>query len=337
MMFESDIAPSPGMKPAAGTPRVPWEVRAFLRSALVFALIGFGLYAGLYAASERLIYRYAKRNRFYLINTAPARQYDFVILGASHAAAFDYQDMTPRLEAMTGSRILNLAITGAGVTVNRLVLEYFLARRSTANVVYVVDSFAFYSPQWNEERAQDVRLLHRAPFDPVLARLLLNHPATRLTALNYILGFSKINNPDRFKPDMDDAELDRFNRTYRPIRQIDEQRLEYLYPQAADVSSRFAHYLAEFEDLIRYASAHNIRFIVVKPPIPERIYRALPNETEFDARLKPVLDRQGVEFHDFSLVGNDQRFFFDADHLNRTGTLNFFENYLKGTLTAHRH
>lgn len=334
IMFDPDAAPRGGVKSGAGTSRVPPEVRAFLRAAFVFVLIGIGLYAGVYAASEQLISRYAKRNRFYVVKTAPAHRYDFVILGASHAAALGYDDLTSRLEEMTASRILNLAIAGAGTTVNRLVLEYFVGHHSAANVVYVVDSFAFYSRQWNEERLQDVRLFHRAPFDPALARLLLGRPATRRTALDYLLGFSKINNADRFKPDMDDVEATgRFEKTYRPVEQIDQQRLDYLYPQTGDASSQLERYLAEFEDLIRDAKSRDIRVIAIKPPVPERIYRAIPNETRFDAALKPMLAREGVEYRDFSLAGNDQRFFFDSDHLNRAGVMNFFENYLKGILT----
>lgn len=306
------------------------EIKRFARYAVPFVLVGLVLYAGLYAASEQLIRAHARRNRFYMVKTAPLARYDYVILGASHAAAFDYEDMNARLEAMTGSRILNLSIVGGGVSVNRLLLEYFLAAHQTAAVVYVVDSFAFYSRAWNEDRLQDRRLFARAPFDPALARLLLRNPASRSVALDYIAGFSKVNNADRLKPDISDDEEERFNRTYRPIKQLDQQRLDYLYPETAE--SVRDHYLAEFEDLVRYAKSRNIRVIVIKPPIPRRIHDRIPQEGEFDTALKQILDREGVAFSDFSLAGNDERFFYDADHLNRAGVLNFFEHYLKDTL-----
>jgi hypothetical protein len=161
---------------------VSQDARQFLRRGVPFVLIGLALYGGLYAVSEHLIARYAQRNRFFMVKTATHPRYGHVILGASHAAVFDYQDMNARLERMTGTTILNLAIAGAGPTVNRLLLEYFLGRHETATVVYAVDSFAFYSPQWNEDRLEDAQLFHRAPFDPVLARLLFQHPATRLIA-----------------------------------------------------------------------------------------------------------------------------------------------------------
>ena len=166
-----------------------------------------------------------------MVRTAPQVEYDHVILGASHAAVFDFDDMNARLEALTGKRILNLSVVGGGIVVNRLVLDYFLTRHRAATIVYVVDSFAFYSRQWNEERLEDARLFHRAPFDPALARLLAGSGAAWQVTLDYVTGFSKINNADRFAPDVP-AEASRFDRRYRPIDQLDRQRIEYLYPAA---------------------------------------------------------------------------------------------------------
>ena len=136
---------------------------------MVFILIGSVLYAAVYAFSERLVYRHAQTNRFFVVKTAPKQHYDYVILGASHAAALGYQDMTARLEEMTGASIINLSVVGGGVRVSRLVFDYFLTSHEAAALVYVVDSFAFYSKQWNEDRLQDTRLFLRAPFDAQLA------------------------------------------------------------------------------------------------------------------------------------------------------------------------
>ncbi len=316
------------------------EPRGFLRSAVPFVLIALALYAGIYVATELLIARHALRNRFYMVKTAPRAHYDYVILGASHAVVFDNRDMNARLEQVTGATILNLSTVGGGITVNRLLLDYFLAAHQTAAVVYVLDSFPFYSRQWNEERLRDAKLFQRAPWDPALAWLLVRKAATRpavvdySVALDYILGFSKINNPDRFAPDLHDQEGPRFERVYRPVEQIDRQRIAFLYPtNIEETSLRENPYLAEFEGLIGDLQERNIRFIVIRPPIPERIYRMIPNETQFDAVLKALLERHGVELHDFSSVNNEPRFFFDSDHLNQAGVLSLFENHLKDVLT----
>ena len=296
-------------------------------------LIGLVLYAGLYVASERLIAEYAQRNRFYMMQTSPQARYDHVILGASHAAVFDYRDMNARLEEMTGAQILNLSIVGAGITVNRLLLDYFLTEHHTDSVVYVLDSFGFYSAEWNEDRLQDAALLHRAPFDLALARLLLRNPATRAVARDYVVGFSKINNRDRFVPDVLEAEGNRFDRTYRPVPQIDRQRITYLYPDTIDEATlQNSPYLSAFEDLINEVQSRNIRMMVIRPPIPARVYAMIPHEAQFDATLQALLHRHSVEFHNFSLVNNDEELYFDSDHLNQTGVLSFYENHLADLL-----
>jgi hypothetical protein len=307
------------------------QVQRYVRHAVLFVLVGLVIYVAVYFLADQLVYRTAKRNRFFAVKTAAHSEYDYVILGASRAAALDYEDMTPQLEQMTRSRILNLSNVGSGVIVNRLLLDYFLVEHRTQRIVYVIDSFGFYSREWNEERLTDTKLFDRAPFDPTLASMLFQNPASRPVALDYAIGFSKINNADRFKPDISEDEATKFNKAYRPVKQIDVQRIEYLYPQKPELAT-FQSYLREFEDLVRGLQGRNIRLIVLKPPLPTRVYNMLPDEAQFDATLKGILDKYNVEYHDFSSVGNDEKFFFNTDHLNRAGVLNFFENHLAPVL-----
>ena len=79
------------------------------RNWTAFLLIGLVLYGLLYLASEQLVYRYGHRNRFYMVSTAKSARYDYVILGASHAAVFDYDDMNSRLEKLVGGTVMNLS------------------------------------------------------------------------------------------------------------------------------------------------------------------------------------------------------------------------------------
>jgi hypothetical protein len=194
----------------------------------------------------------------------------------------------------------------------------------------------FYSREWNEDRLKDSRLFARAPFDPVLARLLVRNSASRLVGLDYIAGFSKINNPDRFEPDVSDEEATRFDRTYRPVRQIDQQRLDYLYPRLTpeETATRLREYLSQFDALIAAAQSRGMRVLVMKPPIPARVYRLLPGEARFDAELRQMLSRRAVSLTDFSLVDNDERFFYNTDHLNRAGVLAFFDAHLADLLRS---
>lgn len=305
--------------------------RPFLMQAAWFLLIGLVLYGLVYWAAELLSAHYAVRNRFHVVKTAPQVQYDYAILGASHAAAFDYEDMNAQLEGMTHKKIINLSNVGAGITVNQVMLDYFLVNHRTTNVVYVIDSFGFYANDWNEARLQDVRLFSRAPFDLALVPILLRHGADVPVALDYLTGFSKINNSDRFKPDISEDESVKFKKTYRPVKQIDTQRIGFLYPKKTDPQA-LAHYLEKLEAMVETLQQEKINLIVVKPPIPARVYQMLPNESQFDTALKLLLDKHQIEFHDFSLTSNDEKFFFNTDHLNRVGVLNFFELDLKPIL-----
>jgi hypothetical protein len=297
-----------------------------------FVSMGLLIYAVVYATANQIIYRYASENRFYVVNTLPFDDYGSVLLGTSHAAALGYQDMNGYLERLTGSRIVNLAVVGGGITINRLLLDYFLESHRTRNVVYVVDSFAFYAPMWNEARLQDARLFARAPFDVRLAGVMLQNPHTRLAGLEYLSGFWAINNAERFEGDVNADEQTRFRRTYRPVRQIDEQRLRYLYPASNVRQVELRRYMDAFEDVVIDAQRHGTRFIAIKPPIPERVYRMIPDEKAFDATLRTVMERRGVDLYDFAHVNNDDALFFDTDHLNREGVMRFFDEHLAGVL-----
>jgi hypothetical protein len=306
---------------------------AFLRSAGVFVAIGVVLYVCLFAVAEWLVYRHGDRNRFFMVRTAPATTFDVVVLGASHAAVFDFGDMNARLEGLTGKRILNLSVVGGGIVVNRLLLDYFLTRHRADTIVYVVDSFAFYSREWNEERLEDARLFHRAPFDPALAALLARSGASWRVPFDYVTGFSKINNADRFAPDVP-AEASRFDRRYRPIEQLDRQRIDYLYPAGIDetVRSTRQRYFSQFEALVAAARERGSRVVLLRPPLPPRTRTLIPGEGEFDAALRDLAARTGAELHDLSGVADDPALYFDSDHLNRTGVLQFYGRYLAGIL-----
>ena len=58
----------------------------------------------------------------------------------------------------------------------------------------------------------------------------------------------------------------------------------------------------------------------------------LRNEEQFDKALKIIIERFQIDFHDLSLVANEEKYFFNTDHLNRNGVLNFFEVSLKEIL-----
>lgn len=311
-------------------------MRRLARSALLFIIIGLALYAGVYNAAERIMASTAHSNAFHKIAAAPDQAVDWVILGASHAMPLDFADFNVMMERETGQRILNLAAPGAGPLYNRFVLEHFLRAHRTRNLLYVVDSFAFYSKTWNEERFADAKLLRRTPLDPAIAACLWDYVRREgvdgRALLDYVTGFSKINNRERFQRDAWEGEA-QFERVYPPSARALTRRIAYLYPDQAPGAQR-ARYLESFSALLALARQHGIRVVVIKMSVPPAYQKQLPGEAEFDAALMRALAAGGAGFQDFSAALDDPEFYFDTDHLNRAGLTAFFAGHLKPVLDA---
>ncbi len=296
-------------------------------------LAGIVIYALIYAYAESLVLETSKRNRLFMIHSAENRTYDFVVLGASHAMPFNFEDMNQRLEGLTDSSIINLSIEGAGPVPARFLTDYFLANHSTKNVLYIIDSFAYYSDQWNEVRIDDPELLARAPFDWDLLLTLWNYPSTRGLIPGYLTGFFKINNHDRFEPDVSDSELSKFTRTYRTNARVDERRMAFLYPENLE-ESVVDKYVGELDKLASTLADNGVNLVAIKTPLPERVLTKLESEEAFDTKVEAVLSKYNFALHDFTTVANDDAFFYDTDHLNKDGVINFMDAHLVSLLNA---
>jgi hypothetical protein len=311
-------------------------MRRVLRSGILFALLGLALYAAVYVAADRQVYRTGQANAFYKIATAPEREFDWVILGASHAMTLDFAAFSGEVERATGQRVLNLAAQGTGPLYQRFVLEEFARNHRARRVLYVIDSFAFYSRRWNEERFGDAKLLRRTPFSPRVAMHLLRYvrdEGVDATAfLDYASGFSKVNDRDRFARDAWEGEA-QFERVYRTSSSAIAKRMEYLYSEGLDAGTR-GRYLGELADLIDFARANGMEVTVVKMPVPDAFRRKLPDEAAFDEALAAILAPRGVVVHDFSSAIGEPRFYFDSDHLNRGGLALFLDRDLAPVLAA---
>lgn len=236
----------------------------------------------------------------------------------------------------TGLKIINLASPGTGPLYNRFVLEAFLRDHTAKNVLYVADSFAFYSRVWNEDRFSDAKLLRATPFKPATAWLLLQyvqHDSVGLRALvDYVTGFSKINNRDRLQKDVWEGEL-QFDRVYRPSAAATKSRIAYLFPDSAR-EPVLSCYMEEFAKLLELAQRQNIRLVAIKMPTPGQFRALLPEESAFDAAITAASRDNGVRVHNFSAELDEPRFYFDTDHLNRAGVTELMARQLKAILMA---
>ena len=307
-----------------------------LRPALLFIAIALAIYAALYAASEQLVQRNGHSNPFFKIAQAKEPSVDWVMLGASHAMPMDFGDFNAGMERASGQRILQLAGPGTGPLYNRFVLEHFLRRHNARHLLYVVDSFAFYSRTWNEDRFADAKLLRRTPWDPALAvslaRYVRDEGVDPRALLDYASGFSKINNRERFQRDVWEGEA-QFERASRPSLSAANKRIAYLYPDNA-APDALARYLDRFSSLLALARRQGMQVLVIKMPLPPAFRRLLPDETAFDEGLARVMATQGARYADFAGAVPDPRLYFDTDHLNRAGLTAFVDKSLMPLLAA---
>lgn len=308
------------------------------KSAFLFIAIGLALYAAVYFAAEQLMYRTGRSNPFFKIATTQQSGYDWVILGASHAMPLDFADFNARMQDDTGLRILNLASPGTGPLYNRFVLEHFLRAHRTKNVLYVVDSFAFYSRSWNEERFADAKLLRRTPLEPATAALFFDYVRHEGVApralLDYVAGFSKINNRERFARDVWEGAA-QFERVYRPSASAVKKRMAYLYPDKT-AAAALERYLAALSTIIATARRSGANVVIIKMPTPSQYRSQLPDEATFDSALSRLLAAEQVQSHDFSQSIDEPQFYFDSDHLNRDGLRKFYTRDLKPVLIPAR-
>jgi DNA invertase Pin-like site-specific DNA recombinase len=145
--------------------------------------------------------------------------------------------------------------------------------------------------------------------------------------LDYVSGFSKINNRERFERDVWEGEK-QFDRVYRTSATAVKSRIDYLYPKPP-ADAALSRYLTEFEKLVTVAREHGVNVVAIKMPVPAQFRSRIPNETAFDEAMIRLAAAQRISLHDFSKALDEVRFYFDTDHLNRAGLTLFFHQELK--------
>ncbi len=314
--------------------RTTSPVRAFGAFLAVFLV----LYVSALTIAERRVRQEEPESAFQWLEAYDGSSVDWLVVGASHALPLEFGDIPERLLAETRQSMLILAEVGAGPAYMSLVLDRALQGLDVAQVLYIADSFAFASRDWNEERISDRKLLARIPLDIATVRLLAQRAVKGelpMAALaDYVSGFSKLNPVERFPVEGWRGAAD-FDNAYRPSRHAVAARMAFLYPDGAPEADIVAGYLGKFGEMLDRARAAGAMVTVLKPPVPEGFAKALPKESEFNAALRSLLEAKDIPFFDFSELVPENMHYFDTDHLNRQGVDLFYERALKQVLGVH--
>ncbi len=309
--------------------------RRQLRRLAGFVLVFVLLYIGAAIRAEFKVGRKGDETAFQRLLDARGESFDWVILGASHALPLSYGAVPERLEADSGQSALILADTGAGPVFNRFVFEQAREDVHTKNLLYIIDSFAFGSSEWNEDRIVDRKLLRKTPLRTSTASLMLEYTFREGVdprgLIDYLACFSKLNDPARFST-QDWRGEENFERKSRPSRHAVTQRINYLFPRDQIDEAVIGRYLDSLEALFTTAQATGIRVVVIKMPMTDAFRQALPYEKAFDEALNARIAPLDIDYRDFSAVLPDASLYFDTDHLNRPGVEAFYTEYLRDVL-----
>ncbi|MGM0421112.1 MAG: hypothetical protein ACQEQG_08935 [Bacillota bacterium] len=310
-------------------------MESFLKRAGIFILIGLLIYLGLYYWSEKLIMNNTEFNRIYKIQTLENSTIDFLILGSSRANPLTYGDMKEKMEDMTDSEVINLSFPGGGIVPNLFLYEYFSRDHEANNLIYVFSPFAFHAKAWNESRIGDLDFYRRACFCPDLTQQYFSYYSHGLLtsigpAIDYLAGFSKINNQQRFQSDRPEGEIN-FDETFFHTEKKDIERVNYLYSEGLN-PELFSRYFDLLAELALEVKTEGKDFIIIRPPqreiFTERLYETIPDLAEYDRKLEVFIQENNIPFYDLRDLSNQEDYFIDPDHLNRSGVEALIEDYL---------
>jgi len=316
----------------AGLPQGKTKVstmRAIWKWALIFVVFGLLLYIALLAYADKKIRETetGEHNPFFQIAMNAEQGSDVVILGASHAMPLGFDGIKPLIEQTSGRNLMVMAIEGGGVVPNGVILDALLKKSKPRTVIYVLDTFAFLSPQWNEERLNDSEFYARTPFDRAILDTFLAEGIAWRNVASYLAGFDRINRPSSSGVDRSEALVAKFDQTYSPDDNIEDQRVADLFSNSS--AALMQGYVDRLAAMAAAAKQAGSEFILLQMPVPPRYTSRLPetHQAVLD-RVQAVAEAQGVCVidHTEALPGDEN--YSDTDHLNRIGA----ERYAVGLL-----
>ncbi|WP_417669645.1 hypothetical protein [Roseibium sp.] len=314
-----------------------FTAKAPVRLACAFIGIFLLLYLIAFAVVEFGSVREGRETAFQRLLASRGNSVDWVVLGASHALPLRFGNISERLTEDGGQSMTVLAEIGAGPLYNQFVFDQAVRDLQFTHLLYVVDSFAFASAEWNKVRVGERKLLARTPLRQstagTLTGMVLEEGVDPRALLDYLTGFSKLNPVERFPTAGWRGEAD-FARVFRPSRHATASRLSYLYPDGLAQPDTMERYLDTLENILNRAAQNGIKVTVVKLPLPKAMRQGLPEEHAFDKALAKRLEPRGIAFFDLSAELDDPKFYFDTDHLNQKGVEALYDQSLRSILSS---
>lgn len=287
--------------------------------------------------------------------TAPRNEeYDFLLMGTSHTQVFYkhiVEDIIPR-------EMKNLASGASGVIPQKIqLLCFFEANNKTKQVVYLLDPWSLYSSRWNE----DNYILQQEGIEYSYFYKLLENNVSIKVIFNYFRD-KLFDNYDKFVRELLAPKLLAPNETAQPevnspvveaeqkevsvVEALkrerimaektpeqqkvindaaDKQRLEVLYNEGIS-EDNFLRYSKHVEQIILLSKKNNAKISFVIPPT---LMGKMPGHDNTIKLFSEMKNKYKTVYFDLSAEMQNQDFYWDREHLSKTGVEYFTENYLK--------
>ena len=240
------------------------------------------------------------------------QNFDFVLMGTSHAREFSRSGNHKMIETASGKTFFNLSKGSGhgGLLPNLSAWKYFTKRGNwTKHVIYFVDPWVFFSTKWNEENY----FLEDEPLKADLFWLAIKSGYSAEVLINYVKSKLK---PSYFstKPLYDQTNK-KFLKTVDTVLILKQNEKNYL--DGLD-EAIYQKYKLQFSLFISSLQDQNIKVTLIMPPT------LLGEEPGSKMVREFLLQLKGVEFYDHTSLIKDTKLFYDLHHMNSEGIIMYF-------------
>lgn len=323
------------------------SMKKFIKILFLFIAVNFALY-------NLTIYALYGKSYLTSVCTSPTKQnYDFVLLGTSHAE-FLYPYL---VEPILMKKMKNLGAGSAGIIPQKIQTEcFFYSHNKTKKIIYIIDPWIMYSKRWNE----DNYIIKNESFEYVYLLKLIENKVSPSIIFSYFRDKlldkfeESINNaikPPTNKtvkasianiPASETKPLDKTTNEEKVQRQKalegkteeekkiiisgwDRDRLETLYNEGKN-NENFKRYSAYLEEFIKTVGKNKTDLVFIIPPTE---MGSMQGREDLVNLLSSLQKHYKFEFMDLSNEMQNDDYYYDREHFTIAGVEYFTTTYLK--------
>lgn len=259
--------------------------------------------------------------------------YDIVLLGSSHGAHID--------EVIVGNllkkNVKNIAQNAAGIIPQYIRLTcFFQSRNTTKRIVYFLDPFVLYSSRWNEddyilkyegiEYHYFINLLKNG----VSSNVIFDYLIDRLTTYSHdfinrtVIPQKKVISQEKTANTTTKKDAEKKEKSTEELESAIKVQLDIYYNEGLNME-KFIKYSNILTKMILLGQKNNAKVTIIIPP---GLLGKVPGTENVIKLLEKYKKDYSIKYYDFASEMQEQKFYYDIDHLTSDGVKYFTKHYL---------